>query len=73
MVSGGYPGDYEKGKIISGLDDITESIVFHAGTTLNDEKKIITSGGRVLAVTSYGNTISEARALSYKNISKINF
>jgi len=73
MVSDGYPGEYEKGKIISGFEDVKESIVFHAGTMLNDQEKVISSGGRVLAVTSYGNSIAEARALSYKSISKISF
>lgn len=72
MVSGGYPEDYEKGKVITGIENITDSIVFHAGTSIKDEK-IITNGGRVLAVTSYGTTYQEAIAQSYESISKINF
>ena len=72
MVSGGYPESYEKGKVIKGLDTILDSTVFHAGTTiLNSE--IITAGGRVLSVTSFGNDMEEALKTSYKNIQKINF
>lgn len=72
MVSGGYPEDYEKGKIISGIETVKDSIVFHAGTSLKDNE-VITNGGRVLAVTSYGKTYQEAIAQSYDSISKINF
>ena len=72
MVSGGYPGTYEKGKVISGLNTILDSTVFHAGTTsLNG--KVITNGGRVVSVTSFGNSINEALETSYKNVRKINF
>lgn len=71
-VSGGYPGAYEKGKEISGIDTIEDSIVFQAGTTLK-EGKILTNGGRVLAVTSYGESFKEALAISYKNVQKIQF
>jgi phosphoribosylamine---glycine ligase len=72
LVSGGYPGDYEKGKIISGLHQITDSIVFHAGTKEQDGMTV-TNGGRVLAVSSYGASKAEALALSFKNASKIQF
>lgn len=73
LVSGGYPGAYEKGKIILGLDDVEGSMVFHAGTKLNDNGDLVTNGGRVLAVTSYGDTFEEALALSYENAKKITF
>lgn len=72
MVSGGYPGDYEKGKRISGLDKVEESIVFHAGTKSEGEA-VVTSGGRVMAVTSYGNSMDEALEASYRNLSKISY
>ena len=72
MVSGGYPEDYEKGKEITGLENVTDSIPFHAGAVLKDGK-IITSGGRVLAMTSYGNTYDEAIKKSYQNIAKLDF
>ncbi|MCM1092787.1 MAG: phosphoribosylamine--glycine ligase [Lachnospiraceae bacterium] len=72
MVSGGYPGDYEKGKIITGLEDVDGSIVFHAGTKA-DGDNIVTSGGRVLSVSSYGETVVDALAKSYENIARINF
>ncbi|MDD3900274.1 MAG: phosphoribosylamine--glycine ligase [Dysgonamonadaceae bacterium] len=73
MVSGGYPGSYEKGKTITGLDKVTDSIVFHAGTTIKNNNNVVTSGGRVLSVTSLGDNIQEALATSYKNIEKIDF
>ncbi len=72
LVSGGYPGDYEKGKVISGLSEISDSIVFHAGTKL-DGDEILTSGGRVLAITSYGQNKQEALEQSYKNASHVGF
>lgn len=72
VASGGYPEDYEKGKVISGLDQVTDSIVFHAGTK-NENDTIVTSGGRVLAVSSYGATFPEALQKSYSSIAKIQF
>lgn len=72
LVSQGYPGDYEKGKQIIGLENVEGSIVFHAGTKLADGK-VLTNGGRVLAVSSYGDTMKEALAQSYKNVAKIHF
>lgn len=72
MVSGGYPEAYEKGKVITGLETVTESTVFHAGTTLLNDQ-VITTGGRVLTVTSFGKNMEEALETSYKNIEKINF
>ena len=71
-VSGGYPGDYTKGKPVTGLNDVRDSVVFHAGTRNNGEE-IVTSGGRVLAVTSWGNTMKEALSTSYRNLSLIKF
>ena len=72
MVSGGYPGSYEKGKEISGTENVTDSILFHAGTK-KDGEKLLTNGGRVIAVTSYGETKDEALARSFGSIKKINF
>ena len=72
LVSGGYPEAYEKGKVISGLDTISDSIVFHAGT-LNNEDRILTNGGRVLAITSMGINHKEALEKSYNNIEKLHF
>jgi phosphoribosylamine--glycine ligase len=72
MVSGGYPEDYEKGKAISGLDKIEGSMVFHAGTK-DDNGAVVTSGGRVLAITSFGSSIDEAVNASYANASRISY
>lgn len=73
LASGGYPDKYEKGKEITGLDLVDDDIiVFHGGTKLSDGK-IFTDGGRVLAVTTIGNTIEEARNKVYENIKKIKF
>ncbi len=72
LVSGGYPEAYEKGKEMKGLDHPTESILFHAGTTLA-EGQVQTAGGRVLAVTSYGNAYSDALTNAYATIKNISF
>jgi phosphoribosylamine--glycine ligase len=72
LVSGGYPETYEKGKEITGLENISESIVFHAGAKVQDDR-IVTSGGRVMAITSYGNTYQEAIKKSYQSIENLHF
>lgn len=71
-VSGGYPEAYEKGKEITGFSEVTDALVFHAGTTIK-EGKIVTAGGRVLAVTAFGADYKEALEKSYQNIAKLNF
>jgi phosphoribosylamine--glycine ligase len=72
MVSGGYPGHFEKGFEITGLDKVDGSLVFHAGTKLSGSS-ILTDGGRLMAVTSFGDDIAEASELSRKNASLINY
>ena len=72
MASGGYPMAYEKGKEITGLDDVTESVVFHAGTAIKDGK-IVTNGGRVLGITATAPTLDEAIAKAYEDVKKIHF
>ena len=72
VVSGGYPEEYVNGKVISGIENVTDSIVFHAGTK-KDNETIITNGGRVLAVTSLGDNFEEAIKKSYQNIEKLDF
>lgn len=72
VVSGGYPEAYDKGNVITGLDDIEGSIAFHAGTKTQNGT-IVTNGGRVIAMTSYGDTFQEAIKKSYQNIAKLNF
>jgi len=73
LVSGGYPENYEKNKIISGLDLVEDCLVFHAGTKQNDRGEVLTNGGRVLAVTAFGATKKEALAKAYKEAEKIRF
>ena len=72
MVAGGYPDVYEKGKQIYGLNSVVDSLVFHAGT-IADGPSVLTSGGRVLAVTSYGKNIEVAIEKAYEAVSKISF
>ena len=72
LVAGGYPGDYEKGKVMTGFEEVTDSILFHAGTTMKDGN-IVTNGGRVIAVSSYGKDKAEALAQSFKNAQKISY
>jgi phosphoribosylamine--glycine ligase len=72
LVSGGYPEAYQKNKEIIGFDAVDESIVYHAGTALKDNK-VVTSGGRVMAITSLANSMEEALEKSYKSINKIHF
>lgn len=72
LVSGGYPGDYENGKAINITPAITNSIVFHAGTKISDNN-VVTNGGRVIAVTSYGTDKEDALAKSYNSIKNITF
>lgn len=72
LVSGGYPEAYEKSKEITGLENVKESTVYHAGTSLGNETTL-TNGGRVMAITSFGNTIEEALEKTYKSIDSIHF
>ncbi len=76
MASGGYPGDYQKGKIITGLEaaeQLTDVQIFHAGTTTDDQGRIVTNGGRVLGVTALGRTVAEAQTQAYQAIEPIHF
>lgn len=72
IVSGGYPEEYERGKVISGIENVQDSIVFHAGTK-TENGQVVSNGGRVLAVTSFGNGFQEAIKKSYQNIDKLHF
>jgi phosphoribosylamine--glycine ligase len=73
MVSAGYPGDYEKGKVMTGFEQVTDSLLFHAGTSLNSNNEIVTNGGRVMAITSFGNSVNDAVNISLANANKINY
>ncbi|MFT4982836.1 MAG: phosphoribosylamine--glycine ligase [Bacteroidia bacterium] len=72
LVSDGYPGVYEKGRQINGLDKVKDSVVFHAGTK-TENGDVLTNGGRVLAITSYGESINEALEQSYTNAEVVNY
>ena len=72
LVSGGYPGDYKKGYPITGFDKVEGSYLFHAGTTVKDGQ-VVTNGGRVIAVSSYGDTQLDALAMSFKNAQALHF
>jgi phosphoribosylamine--glycine ligase len=75
MASGGYPGDYQKGKEITGIDkasELKDVVVFHAGTAMKDGK-VVTAGGRVLGITATGGTVADARARAYEGVSRISF
>ena len=72
-VAGGYPEAYEKGKVITGLENVEGTTVFHAGTTKTQEGTVVTNGGRVMAFTSLGDSMEEALEKSYTNIAKVNF
>ena len=72
LVSGGYPEAYDKGFPITGIDTVDDSIVFHAGTALKDGQ-VVTAGGRVIAVSSYGTDKADALARSFRNAQKICF
>jgi phosphoribosylamine--glycine ligase len=73
LVSGGYPGSYPKGKLITGVDKVTDSILFHAGTKLDDNGQLLTSGGRVIAASSYGTDIPSALQRSFKAAELVQF
>ena len=73
MVSGGYPEAYEKGKRMTGLESLKDVVAFHAGTAFNADNEVVTSGGRVIAVTAHGASIEEARGLAYREVEKIHF
>jgi len=74
LASGGYPGPYEKGKVIQGLEAVdADVVVFHAGTKLDDAGRFVTNGGRVLGVTALGETMEAARAKAYANVERIHF
>jgi phosphoribosylamine--glycine ligase len=74
LASGGYPGSYETGLPIQGLEDIDSDVLaFHAGTRRADDGRLVTAGGRVLTVVATGATMAEAREKAYRNVERIHF
>lgn len=73
LVSKGYPESYEKGKLMSGMDDCSDCMLFHAGTKADENGNILTAGGRVIAVSCFGKTMQEALAKCYAQAEKIQF
>lgn len=73
MVSGGYPGHYEKGLAVEGCEMVSDTILFHAGTKKDDSGRLVTSGGRVIAASSYGESIADAAARSYAAVDTVKF
>ncbi len=73
LVSEGYPGEYKKGEVITGVEDIQNSLVFHAGTKTNEAGELVTNGGRVIAITSFGHDVKEALQVSFENAQKIRY
>lgn len=73
LVAGGYPGKYEKGKEITGLEQVTNSLIFHAGTKLSDKGQVLTNGGRVLCVTTLAETMPSALLRTYQELDKIHW
>lgn len=73
LVAEGYPGDYAKGKVMTGFDEVKDSLLFHAGTKKNDNGDLVSNGGRLLAITSFGNNVKEAVTKSLTNAEKIKY
>jgi phosphoribosylamine--glycine ligase len=73
LVAEGYPGDYRKGMVMTGFNDCHHSVLFHAGTTVNNAGEIVTNGGRILAITSFGLTLEQALQTSLQNAAKIQY
>ncbi len=73
LVAEGYPGDYAKGKVMTGFDEVKDSLLFHAGTKKNDNGDLLSNGGRLLAITSFGNNVKEAVTTSLTNAEKIQY
>jgi len=73
LVAQGYPGDYAKGNNMTGFEQVEDSLLFHAGTKRNEQNEIVTNGGRLLAITSFGSTVQEAVGKSLRNAEKINY